>query len=123
MGMPVPGGKKYRPGDWGSNDGMSKNKAEYWLTVWIHITKAALRNLIITMDPLEAWNQIKHCEYTAKFLGGARNKPSEHHGVLTFALGRAPVGGGSWEPSYPAAFLSPSLGMAPGAQQTVHGDS
>ena len=91
MGMPVPGGKKYRPGDWGSNDGMSKNKAEYWLTVWIHITRAALRNLIIAMCPLEAWNQIKHCEYTVKFLGGVRNKPSENHGVLTFALGSPSV--------------------------------
>jgi hypothetical protein len=61
---------------------MSKNKAEYWLTAHslgtrVHITKAALRNLIIAMGPLEAWNQIKHCEYTVKFLGGGRNKPSD----------------------------------------------
>jgi hypothetical protein len=55
------------------------------------------------MDPLVAWNQIKHCEYTVKFLGGERNKPSDDHSVLSFALGRAPVGEGSWEPSYPAA--------------------
>jgi hypothetical protein len=87
----------YHQDDWGSNDGMSKNKAEYWLTVWVHITKATL---VITTDPLEAWNQIKHCEYTVKFLGGGRNKPSENHGVLTPALGRAPVGGDSWEPRY-----------------------
>jgi hypothetical protein len=119
MGIPAPGGKRYHPDDRGSNGGMSTNKAEYWLAVWIHITKAALRNLIITMGPLEAWNQIKHCEYTVKFLGGVRNKPSENHGVLTFALGRAPVGEDSWEPSYPAAFLSPALGVVPGAQQAM----
>jgi hypothetical protein len=71
------------------------------------------------MDPLVAWNQIEHCEHTVKFLGGERNKPSDDHGVLAFALGRAPMGGGSWEPSYPAAFLSPTLGVVPGAQQTM----
>jgi hypothetical protein len=36
-----------------------------------------------------------------------------------FALGRAPVGEGGWEPSYPAAFLLPTLGTVPGAQQSM----
>ena len=84
-----------------------------------HTSKAAHRNLNITMDPLEAWNQIKDCEDTVKFLGGERAKPSEHHGALTFALGRAPVGEDGWEPSYPAAFLLPTLGTIPGAQQSM----
>jgi hypothetical protein len=104
MGMQDLGGEKYHPGDWGSNDGVTKKKAEHWLAVRIHTTKAALRNLIIAMDPLVAWNEVKHCEHTVKFLGGERNKPRDDHGVLSFAMGRAPVGGGSWEPSYPAAF-------------------
>jgi hypothetical protein len=52
MGIKDPGGDKHHPDDWGSNDGVTKKKAEHWLTTWIHITKAALRNLSITMDPL-----------------------------------------------------------------------
>jgi hypothetical protein len=72
------------------------------------------------MDPLEAWNQIKDCEDTVKFLGGERAKPGEQYGALTFALGRAPVGEDGWEPSYyPAAFLLPTLGTVPGAQQSM----
>jgi hypothetical protein len=67
------------------------------------------------MDPLE----VKHCEDTLEFLGGKRNKPGAHHGVLTFALGRAPVGEDGWEPSYPTAFLLPTLGTIPGAQQSM----
>ena len=72
MGVLPPGGKKYHPGDWGSNDGKSKKKTEHWLTVWIHTSKAAFRNHNIIMGPLEAWNQIKDCADTVKFLGGER---------------------------------------------------
>ena len=42
-----------------------------------------------------------------------------HHGVLTFALGRAPVGEDGWEPNYPAAFLLPALWTIPGAQHPM----
>jgi hypothetical protein len=87
MGITDPSGEKYHPDDWGSDDGVTKKKAGHWLTIWVHITKAALRNLIITMDPLVAWNEIKHCEYTVKFLGGERNKPRDDHGVLSLAMG------------------------------------
>jgi hypothetical protein len=41
------------------------------------------------MCPLEAWNEIKHCEHAVKFLGGERNKPRDDHAIVTFALGRA----------------------------------
>jgi hypothetical protein len=92
MGVEPPGLEKFHPGDWGSNDGKFKTKTEYWLTVWIHTSKAARRNHNFTMDPLEAWNQIKDCEHTVKFLGGERAKPGKQYGALTFALGRAPVG-------------------------------
>jgi hypothetical protein len=75
-------------------------------------------HFIIAMDPLVAWNQIKHCEHAVKFLGGERNKPRGDHGVIPFAMGRAPVGGGSWEPRFPAAaHLDPTLGIVPGKQQ------
>jgi hypothetical protein len=121
MGVKPPGDKKYHPDDWGSNDGKHKKKSEYWLTVRVHTSKAARRNLTTTMGPLEAWNKTKDCEDTVKFLGGERAKPSEHHGALTLALGRAPVGEDGWEPSYPAAFLLPTLVTMhiPGAQQSM----
>jgi hypothetical protein len=81
MGVTAPGDKKYHPGDWGtcwgSNDGKFKKKAEYWLTVWVHTSKAARRNLGITMNPLGAWDKIKDCEDTVNFLGGARAKPAK----------------------------------------------
>jgi hypothetical protein len=54
-----------------------------------------------------------------KFLKGAQNKPRDDHGVVAFALGRAPVGGGSWDPRYPAAFLKPALGVVTGAHQAM----
>jgi hypothetical protein len=59
-----PGRRKYHQDDWGSNDGVTKKKAEHWIPIWVHILKAALRNAITTiiMDPIAAWNQIKHCE-------------------------------------------------------------
>jgi hypothetical protein len=119
MGVVPPDLEKFHPGDWGSNDGKSKTKTEYWLTVWIHTSKAAHRNHNFTMGPLGAWNQIKDCEDTVKFLGGERAKPGKQHGALTFALGRAPGGEDGWEPSYPAAFLLPPLGAVPGAQQPM----
>ena len=77
MGVEPPDFGKFHPDDWGSNDGKHKTKSEYWLTVWIHTSKAARRNHNFTMDPLEAWNQIKDCEDTVKFLGGERAKPGE----------------------------------------------
>jgi hypothetical protein len=119
MGVVPLGRKKFHPDDWKFNDGKSKTKTKHWLTVWIHTSKAALRNHNITMDPLVAWNQIKDCADTVKFLGGERAKPGKHHGDLTFALGRAPVGADGWDPSYPAAFLLPTLGIVPGAQQSM----
>jgi hypothetical protein len=44
-------GKKYRD-DWKSNDGVKKDIAQHWLTTWVHISKALLRNIITAMDPL-----------------------------------------------------------------------
>ena len=119
MGVEPPDLGKFHPDDWGSNGGKHKTKSGYWLTVWIHTSKAARRNHNFTMGPLEAWNQIKDCEEAVKFLGGERAKPGEQYGALTFALGRAPVGEDGWEPSYPAAFLLPTLGIIPGAQQSM----
>jgi hypothetical protein len=110
MGIQDPGGEKYHAGDWGSNDGVTKKKAEHWLAVRTHTTKTALRNLIITMDPLVAWNEIKHCEHTVKFLGGERNKPRGDHSVLSSAMGRAPVGGGSLGTKLSGGIPEPSTG-------------
>jgi hypothetical protein len=45
--------------------------------------------------------------------------PRGGHGVISFAMGRAPVGGGSWEPRFPAAHLDPALGAVPGKQQSL----
>ena len=45
--------KKFHPGDWGSNDGKHKKKSEYWITVWIHTSKAARRNL--KLDQCKTW--------------------------------------------------------------------
>jgi hypothetical protein len=36
MGILDPCGEKYHQGDWGSNDGVSKKKSEYWTTIWVH---------------------------------------------------------------------------------------
>jgi hypothetical protein len=94
MGIPDPGGEKYHQNGWGSNDGLTKKKAEHWVATWVHITKALNRNTTTATGPFVAWNQIKHCEYTVKFLGGEGNKPRGGHGVISFAMGRAPVGGG-----------------------------
>ena len=71
------------------------------------------------MGPLVAWEKIQHCEYTVKFLGGERNKPRGDHGVISFAMGRSPVGEGSWEPRFPAAHLDPTLGIVPEKQQSM----
>jgi hypothetical protein len=112
--------EKFHPDDWGSNDGKHKtSKSEYWLAVRIHTSKASRRNHNFTMSALGAWNQIEDCEDTVIFFGGERAKPGEQCGTLTFALGRAPVGEDGWEPSYPAEFLLPTLGTAPGAQQSM----
>jgi hypothetical protein len=115
MGVEPPDLGKFHPDDWGSNDGKHKTKSEYWLTVWIHTSKKGC-----TQEP-----QLHHGPSggleSVKFLGGERAKPGEQYGALTFALGRAPVGEDGWEPSYPAAFLLPTLGTVPGAQQ-LHGD-
>ena len=70
MGIPDPEGKKYHRDDWKSNDGVRKDVTQHWVTVWVHITKALLKNIILAMDPLVAWKQIEHCEHTVNFLGG-----------------------------------------------------
>jgi hypothetical protein len=62
MGIPDPGGEKYHQNGWGSNDGLTKKKAEHWVATWVHITKALNRNTTTAMGPFVAWNQIKHCE-------------------------------------------------------------
>ena len=66
------------------------------------------------MDPLVAWKKIEHCEHTVNFLGGKRAKPRGGHGVISFAMGRSPVGGGSWEPRFLTAHLEVSLDGVPG---------
>jgi hypothetical protein len=71
------------------------------------------------MDPLVAWKKIGHCEHTVNFLGGKRAKPRGGHGVISFAMGRSPVGGGSWEPRFLTAHLEVSLGVVPGKQQSM----
>jgi hypothetical protein len=45
MGVEPPDLGNFHPDDWGSNDGKHKTKSGYWLTVWIHTSKAARRNL------------------------------------------------------------------------------
>jgi hypothetical protein len=77
MGIQDPSGKKYHWGDWRPNDGAKKDVAEHWLTTWVHITKALLRNTIIAMDPLVAWEKIQHCGYAVKFLGEERANQAE----------------------------------------------
>jgi hypothetical protein len=64
-----------------------------------------------------AWEKIQHCDYAVKFLGGEQAKPREDHGVISFAMGRSPVGGGSWEPRFPTAHLDAALGVVPGKQR------
>jgi hypothetical protein len=103
--------------DWKSNDGVRKDVTQHWVTVWVHITKALLKNIILAMDPLVAWKQIEHCEHTVNFLGGKRAKPRGDRGVISFAMGRSPVGGGSWEPRFLTAHLKVALGVVPGKQQ------
>jgi hypothetical protein len=34
---------------WGSNDGVTKKKAEHWLATWVHITRALHRNITIAI--------------------------------------------------------------------------
>ena len=81
MGIPDPEGKKYHRDDWKSNDGVRKDATQHWVTVWVHTTKALLKNIILAMDPLVAWKKIEHCEHTVNFLGGKRAKPRGDHGV------------------------------------------
>jgi hypothetical protein len=89
MGIPDPEGKKYHRDDWKSNDGVRKDATQHWVTVWVHTTKALLKNIILAMDPLVAWKKIEHCEHTVNFLGGKRAKPRGDHGVISFAMGRS----------------------------------
>jgi hypothetical protein len=117
MGILDPKGKKYHRDDWKSNDGVGKDVTQHWVTVWAHTTKALLKNVILAMDPLVAWGKIQHCEYAVKFLGGKRAKPRGGHGVITFAMGRSPVGGGSWEARSLTAHLDVAPGVVPGKQQ------
>jgi hypothetical protein len=40
--------------------------------------------------------------------------------LISFAMGRVPLGGGSWEPRFPVAhLLDPTLGIVPGKQQAM----
>ena len=112
MGVTPPDLQKYHPDDWGSNDGKHKKKSEYRITVWIHTSKAARRNLNTTMDPLEAWNQIKGCEDTVKFLGGERAKPGEHRAPRCpdIRTGQSP-GGRRWVGTkLPGSILASDIG-------------
>jgi hypothetical protein len=119
MGIPDPQGKIYHRDDWKSNDGVRKDVTQHWVTVWVHTTRALLKNITLAVDPLVAWKKIEHCEHTVNFLGGKRAKPRGDHGVISFAMGRSPVGGGYWEPRFLTAHLEVSLGVVPGKQQSI----
>ena len=68
-------------------------------------------------DPLEAWKEIENKPQIVKFLGGERCKPKENAGVVQLVVGRAPVGGDTAIPRYPAAHLQLDLGIVPSAQE------
>jgi hypothetical protein len=110
MGIPDPEGKTYLRDNWNSNDGVKKDATQHWVTVWVHTTKALFKNIILAMDPLEAWKKIENCEHTVNFLGGKSAKPRGEQGVISFAMGRSPVGEGSWEPRFLTAHLEVSAG-------------
>jgi hypothetical protein len=112
MGIQDPRGKKYHRGDWlekklGGTLANTMGTHHQSSTQECHPCYGSVSGMA------------QHCEYTVNFLGGKRAKPRGYHGVISFAMGRGPVGEGSWEPRFPTAHLDATLGVVPGKQQSM----
>jgi hypothetical protein len=57
MGIPDPEGHTRRIGDWRSNDGRKKSKAEIYCPTWVFEDQATYRNMVYERDPLGAWKK------------------------------------------------------------------
>jgi hypothetical protein len=64
MGIKDPKGKSWHTYDWGSSDGVPKNRTYNRVSIWVPEDQAPLRSMDVTRGPYEAWQGIKNIPRT-----------------------------------------------------------